>query len=326
VTEPALRSRWRSKAGQRLTTAVVERLLSGGPLDDLPLDEHEGRLDLRGFAIPAPTRQKRAQVGRYFVEDLEELIEISHDLERIDFSGAVLDHIRFFEARIEDCVLDRARCRDWRLWATDVVATSLRGTDLRSSALGGWHEERGNVYVGCDFSEADLRDAECGSAEFIDCVFDRTRLDKLDFGSSSFVRCRFAGELREVIFHDHGFETGKPTPNEMREVDFTDAELREVEFRGLDLSQVKLPRSPNHIIVDHYPCVLRRGLAELASAATPVALGLLGYIEAEAEWTPETRRFGVFNRRDWAEGESEEAADFVESLLRRLEAECAEGA
>jgi uncharacterized protein YjbI with pentapeptide repeats len=324
VTESALKSRWRSEAGARLTTAVLERLRSVRPLEDLPLDRHEGRLDLRGLTIPTPERSRRAQVGRYFVEELDDLLEIAQPLEQLDFSGAVLDHLRFFEARIDDCLFEGTRCRDWRLWATDVTETSFRGADLRKSALGGWHEQRGNVYVGCDFSAADLRDAECRAAEFVDCVFDHTRLDEVDFGSSAFVRCRFAGELREVIFYDHGFQTGKPTPNEMRDVDFTDAELHWVEFRGLDLSQVRLPESPNHLIVDHYPCVLRRAVDELASAATPGALRLLGYIEGEAEWTPETRRFGILNRRDLDELAGEEAPEFAESLLRRLEAECAE--
>ena len=66
-------------------------------------------------------------------------------------------------------------------------------------------------------------------------MFEGTRLDGVDFQSSSFIRCRFAGELREVIFWDRGFETGKPDANPMDEVDFRDATLPWVEFRHLNL-------------------------------------------------------------------------------------------
>jgi uncharacterized protein YjbI with pentapeptide repeats len=323
VSVPGLRRRWESEEGRRLTAAVIDRLRSGRALDDLPLERHDGRLDLRGFVLPQPTRSNRRQVGRYFVQDLDELLELSErTLERIDFAGAVLDHLRFFECRIDDCVFDRARLRDLRLWATDVSDTSFRGADLRSSALGPWYEGRGNVYTGCDFSRANLHDAGCSAAEFVDCVFEEMRLRGMDFQSSGFVRCRFTGELREVLFYDHGFETGKPTPNEMRDVDFSDAELRWVEFRGLDLSEVKLPQGPNHLIVDHYPCVLRRGLEELASDRSPLARQLRVTLEAEAEWTPPTRRFGVLNRCDWEETGGEELAEFAESRLRRWEAQC----
>jgi len=42
------------------------------------------------------------------------------------------------------------------------------------------------------------------------------------------------------MFYDHGFKTGKPDPNPMDDVDFSEAELRMVEFRGLNLDRVPL--------------------------------------------------------------------------------------
>ena len=74
----------------------------------------------------------------------------------------------------------------------------------------------------------------------------------MDFQSSSFIRCRFAGVLGEVIFWDRGFETGKPDPNPMEDVDFRDATLLWVEFRRLNLDRVWLPDGPDHLLLKPY--------------------------------------------------------------------------
>jgi hypothetical protein len=188
--------------------------------------------------------------------------------------------------------------------------------------LGAWYEGRGDVYRRVNFSRANMRSIVCPAATFVDCDFGEAQLAKVDFQSSSFIRCRFAGLLREVMFYDHGFKTGKPDPNPMEDVDFSDAELRMVEFRGLNLDRVKLPTSSDHLIVHHYRCVLERALRELRGDAR--WSGLRVDMEHRLMWAGPRQEAGEFNRRDLVEMGDKAEAEFAVKLLRRLEGECAD--
>lgn len=44
--------RWTSPEGIALRDEVLVRLLTNQSLDGLPLETHEGRIDLRGFSLP----------------------------------------------------------------------------------------------------------------------------------------------------------------------------------------------------------------------------------------------------------------------------------
>src|SRR5205807_9649259 len=136
--------------------------------------------------------------------------------------------------KITHCRFDQADCTRCRLRATDVIDCTFKGAILQRAALGPWHDGRGNLYQSVSFAHADLRDFVSTTGTFVDCDFSYARIAKNDFESSSFIRCKFAGELREVIFWDHGFKTGKPNPNPMEDVDFSEAKLHWVEFRRLN--------------------------------------------------------------------------------------------
>jgi hypothetical protein len=92
------------------------------------------------------------------------------------------------------------------------------------------------------------------------------------------------------MFHDHGFKTGKPDPNPMEEVDFSEAELRSVEFRRLDHDRVKFPQSTDPLIVHHYECVLERAVRELQ----PDGLwkGLRALMEHRLKWVGPRQEVG----------------------------------
>ena len=123
------------------------------------------------------------------------------------------------------------------------------------------------------------------------------------------------------MFYDHGFKTGKPDPNPMEDVDFSEAELRWVEFRRLDLDRVELPKSTDHLVVHDYRCVLEGAIRELQTDAR--RKGLRGVMENRLKWAGPHQEQGEFNRRDFVEMGDEAEAEFAVSLLRRLEAECA---
>lgn len=195
-----------------MSHTVFARLIAGKSLDNLGLGEHEGRVDLRGIAAPPPEQVQRPRKLGFLVRELRGLLELRRArLVDLDLSYARLESLRFFHSRIENCRFDHAKCQDWRLWAVETSDTSLDHADLRSAVLGAWHEGKGNTYQRVTFVRANLGKIVCPAAVFIDCDFSDARMVKADFQSTSFIRCKFAGLLREVMFYNRGFQTGKPT-------------------------------------------------------------------------------------------------------------------
>ena len=316
-------ARWRSDAGKALAEEVVARLLAGRPLDGLELGEHDGRVDLRGLPFPQPQRLRRFEQDGWFIEELSDRVCFKGArLARLDLSGAVLDTVRFWDTTIEDCRFDGARCQHLGLVRTQIVECSFDGADFRQAALGAW-ADGGNVYQRVSFVGADLRIGSCPAATFIDCDFSDARLEKVDFQSSSFVRCRFAGELREVMFYDHGFKTGKPDPNPMEDVDFSNAVLIDVEFRHLNLDKVTFPKDAGHLVVHHYRCVLQSALAELAGDESREARRLTVSLEHRMQWAGPDQEVGVFSLPDYERRGGTDLANRAATLLRRCETACA---
>lgn len=317
-------ARWRSDAGKALAEEVVARLLAGRSLDGLELGEHDGRVDLRGLPFPQPQRLRRFEQDEWFIEELSDRICFKGvRLERLDLSGALLDTVRFLDTTLEDCRFDGARCQHLGLVRTQVIECSFDSADFRQAALGAW-AGGGNVYQRVSLIGADLRMGSCPAATFIGCDFADARLEKIDFQSSSFVRCRFAGVLREVTFYDHGFKTGKPDPNPMEDVDFSDAVLIDVEFRRLNLDRVTFPKSHEHLVVHHYRCALERALTELAGDESSEARRLLVSFEHRMQWAGPDQRVGVFNLLDYERRGGPELVSRAANLLRRCEAVCAD--
>ena len=173
----------------------------------------------------------------------------------IDFTDSQLPGLRFSDCQIRNCIFDRCRLDDMRVWSTDFASVSFRFTDLRGTVLGGTtdNDNRRNTFHDCDFTAADMRGSIYGAAEFLRCKFNRAKLDKVDFQSSAFVDCSFEGELRDVVFCRKGFDCERFPPNEMKRVDLRRAKLRGTTFMGLDLDEVLFPEDEDHIVVDDFP-------------------------------------------------------------------------
>ena len=315
-------ARWRSEDGQKLAEEVVAHLLAGRPLGHLDLGDHDGRVDLRGLQFPQPKRLRRFEEEGWFIEELSDRVAFNDArLEGLDLSGAVLDAVRLCDTRVDDCRFDGARWQHLGMVRTSLLRSSFAGADLRQAALGTW-VDGGNVFEQVSFVGADLRIGSCPAATFVDSDFSDARLEKVDFQSSSFVRCRFAGELREVTFYDHGFKTGKPDPNPMEDVDFGDAVLRDVEFRRLNLDRVTFPRDADHLVVRRYRCVLERADAALASMDLAAARRLRAGIQHRLKWAGPEQEVGVFSLADYGRRGGPELAELAAEVLRRSESEC----
>lgn len=325
-------NRWQTATGAELAARVLDRLVGGDSLDGLPLDRQDGRVDLRGLIVPTPESlgagSLREEGGDEEPPGLEMrwlggLIEFRGvTLADLDLSGAQLDHLRFFDSSLRNCLFDKAKCRDWRGWNLAVDECSFRGSVLRGSALGTWHEGKGNHYSAVNFSQSDLREIVCQGASFIDCDFTKIRLENIHFGACDFIRCKFEGLIDSVRFSaDPMVGVEKTEPGRMQDVDFSAATLRWTEFNELPLDRVTLPPdNDEHVVVHHYPCVVRHVINRLDDDVRPETRRLRARMRAESRQLDESRDIGLWHRDEL--GETPEQQYFARELLHETEQEC----
>ena len=326
-------NRWRDASGASLAAQVVGRLLDGEPLDGLHLGRRDGRIDLRGFVIPTPETMgvgdvaeerngdELAGLGIQWLSGVVEFRNVT--LSNLDFSNAQLDHLRFFDVTLENCVFDHAKCRDWRGWNLSVKQCTFRDAILRGSALGTCHNQKNNHYRLVDFSNADLRDIICQAASFIDCEFSNTQLDNVEFGACKFIDCKFSGQLANVRF------SAEPMPGidttergSLENVDFSHSTLRWIEFRGLSFNEVTLPpEGDEHVIVNYYPCVVRRAITRLDSELDRDTQALYARMLTDADLLDGSRDIGLWHREEL--GKTPEQQEIAHQLLHELERQCA---
>lgn len=311
------RKAWRTKEGTELARQVFGRLVTGQSLDDLLLDDHGGRRDLRGFTMPArAARAAMAEDGSIPAEQVKRPEVSGTAFRDLDLSEATFDGLRFFDTRLDNCVFDGANFRDLKLWRTKVQDCSFRGARLVDAVLGALEDGETNAYTRVDFSNADLGRTACEYADFTDVDFSDAKLADIDFGSSTFTRCKFSGRLDRLIFWELPPNSERQTRNAMEDVDFSQAELHWVEFRGLRLDRVRLPANDQHIVVGNYRCVLERAVSRLTGNSPYAAT--FGH---ELHWAHPEREVGIWHRNQL--GETEEEREAISTLLRQLAHDCA---
>lgn len=314
------RRTWRTKGGAELARQVFARLVTGRGLEDLSLDEHDGRLDLRGFTMPSrAARAAMAEDGVIPADQVKRPEATSTTLHGLDLTGATFDVLRFFDVRLNDCVFDDADFRDLKLWRTKVQDCSFRRAKLVGAVLGSLEDGETNTYTRVDFSGADFTRTACEYADFTDVDFSDAKLVDIDFGATTFTRCKFSGRLDRLVFWSLPPNSERQTHNTMEDVDFSEAELRWVEFRGLRLDWVRLPSDDQHIVVGHYRCVLERMIDRL-TGSSPQA----GTFSHDLYWAHPEREIGVWHREEL--GKTEEEREATSALLRQFAEDCARDA
>lgn len=233
-----LRSSWGSDDGQRRLAQVLERLRSGGRLEDLPLPPVDGRVDLRGIPLGD---------GK--------LIASAATLRKVDLSGSDLSHARLTRMTFEDCVFDYADLRGLGQWSSTYVSCSFAEADCSDASFGA----DGADFRDCSFTRTKFLRASFIRPRFEQCTFADCKLKGVDFNMSGFVACRFSGLLADVRFNGYFDDArrqrlfGEAPPNPMRQVDFSDARFEYVSFDNhCDLSTVIPPRAPGHVLVPDF--------------------------------------------------------------------------
>jgi uncharacterized protein YjbI with pentapeptide repeats len=301
-----------------MSTEIWNQLVHGKPLGDAGVPRVDGRFDLRNLRVPDPHAVETVRTALADVTVLGGITSIEGAAwHSIDFSSSQLPGLRFLDCQIRNCVFDRCRMEDLRVWRTEFAEVSFRSADLRGTVLGGTsdNDSRRNSFHDVDFTAADMRGTIYGAAEFVRCKFNHARLNKVDFQSSTFTDCSFEGELREVMFYQRGYKGELFPPNEMKRVDLRRAKLRWSEFRGLDLDEVFLPTDQDHIVVENYPEVLDRLLAFFCARPDVGSSALAAIFENHKMWLGAKQRVGVLNKRDLVETAGEEGLQAVMKVI-----------
>jgi len=282
---------------ETLNRKVLNRLLKGKPLDGLPLPVRDGRLDLRGFRFEAPEIRNFSWKG-------------------LDFSGVDLSALRMSHGEIDHCLFEKCDASEARMWATTVSNSSFRGASLKGAVLGGVDlDGRWNTFRHVDFTKADLRRTVYKAASFESCLFRNSKIEDVNFQTTRFSDCPFEGRIVRVLFYRRGFRGEEFPPNEMANVDFSNATLRWVEFRELDLDRVTLPNNSEHILIQSYPAVLDRMIAALGTEGGLSSRRLAAVFEHDRKWAGPNQVQGVLNVQDLIEVGGEEGLERVRELL-----------
>jgi uncharacterized protein YjbI with pentapeptide repeats len=301
-----------------MSTEIWDALIHGRLLGDAGIPKIAGRLDLRNLHVAEPYAVKTTRTPLADLTVLGGVTSIEEaSWKSIDFSSSQLPSLRLLDCQVRDCLFDRCRLSDLRVWRTVFANVSFRSADLRGAMLGGTREndDRRVSYHDVDFTGADMRGTMYGAAEFVRCKFNHAKLNKVDFQSSAFTDCSFEGELREVMFYRTGFRKERFPPNEMTRVDFRRAKLRWTEFRELDLDGVLFPEDEDHIVVDNYPETVERLLAHFRGRPDLGSQNFVTSFEHKKQWLGPCQGVGVLNRNDLIETGGEEGLKTVLQII-----------
>ena len=229
ATRAALHERWRAPEGQDLVAEIISRLVRGKKLDGLPVGRIDGRWDLRGLWLAAPSRIPPAARGRH-----DSLLIRRTRLTSVDLSWASLP-FQFERARVTDCVFDGV---DWNLQIEGSRFQSCTFTrakfqwaafDYPNSQLQDRSrpvQQPRSRYVRCDFTRTHLdRYSGFGRAVIEDCVFRDTTFPAVigPLIGADLIRTRFEGHFRALDFGWSG--PVRENPPILQDVDVSQAQI-----------------------------------------------------------------------------------------------------
>ena len=154
------------------------------------------------------------------------------------------------------------------------------------------------------------------SADMIECTFADTKLSNVDFQGTVFKNCTFSGELREVQFYNHAFRVEALPENRMEGVDFRRARFFHVEFRRLDMSDVRWPDDPDHVLISDYAATLDRILGFLEGREDLPARQLKAMLGLKRKWSGPRQEIGVISKREFEFAGAELVAELLALLPR----------
>lgn len=310
----ALRDRWLTPEGTALAVAICQRLGTGEPLSPLGLGRVDHRVDLRGLIISTAVATPHGVSGSLLVETLHGAAWFRDvNLVGLDLSGARLEHLRFTNVTIDDCVFDQASCRDWRLWDSQVRRSSFVGADLRDGALGTHHDGKSVSWSDVDFSRTNLGGSFFQGSSVAQCTFANTRLDGVELVDCQLSDLVFSGRLKRFTIDVRGRRIPGATPT-VSNLDFAACTFADVTMRGCTFDTVTLPTDPDLVVVHRFAALAPRQLEALAGREDVAARRFRAIVENELRGGANPEWDMIFNARDFAGGSD----DPVQALFRAL--------
>lgn len=289
--------RWWTPTGRALAYEAFRFLRGERPIPQ-EIDFHEDRADLRGIGVPpvpAAPPLPRLALNAVHWRDL-------------DLSHAWLRGLRGTGIIVENCVLDRATCRHWRLEGSRIVETSSDGADFQGATLSAGYD--GTAWTGVGFDEADLRGLTIVNGRFLGCSFAGTHLDRTRWVSTVLDSCTFAGPLRHVTFDG----TGDCEPRtRLDAVDFTDAVFIGARFANVRIRSSQMP--PGVTAVPDYPAALADAMRRLEGDQSSEAGMLRALLAREQGVSTDPESVGVIDRVALVASGGEALANLAEEHL-----------
>lgn len=248
-----LRRRWFEPGAPALGRAVGRWLTGQGERPD-GLAEVAGRTDLRGLplaVLPTTVGTGEGDGARVVWESL-------------DLRGADVAELRFFGARLADCLFDRANCTGWRVWGTTVEDCSFVRADLRSRGLGGGGPWQGRTteWRRVDFSRARLAESAFTGCALHQCTFQDPG-PRLVIEDCAVTEIVVRGEVRSLIVTGVREEAHPTSASRPFTGDLSAAVLRDSHVIGYALHDVAVPRQDDVRLIQDLPTVLPGLLAAL---------------------------------------------------------------
>ena len=227
------------------------------------LGTHGGRVDLRGLSAAKRGGRHVAGVARVHPSFVSRrAVELRNvQLERIDFSRAVLPDARFLSADLRDCVFDFAVLEGADVDRSTIRDCSFLRTNLRDACLAVNFAETA-VWEGVAFVQTDLRAAFSHGGSMSNVRFEDAKLDRYVFANTALANVAFEGRLLGVEF-DSRYGEKRQRPTVLRALDFSRAQLHDVVFFGCRLDDPVLPKGQHALRIERYPSVFGQVLRDL---------------------------------------------------------------
>ena len=313
MTAREFSARWLTAEGKSLAMDVAAGLVGGRPIDSSRVGTHNGRLDLRGFSLPAPDKFFLAKVGDLKMLTLEGVFSLQGRSWRgLDLSYSTLPALRFTDTTIDDCVFDDSVCLDWRFWNSRVTKSSFARTDLRGISMG-VRNGPSNSWTDISFVDTNFGELWVWCGQFDRCTFERPLMRGARFRGCIVTNSKFVGPITDVLF-DFRVEINKHS--RISNVDFSQATFREVEFAGFNPVGIEFPQDQDLIVVPHFRRVLQRQLQLLPRDDSTTVRQVRAVLENELSGVGARDSSGLFNRQDWVNWGGEELAQFAETSLQ----------
>lgn len=257
TTAADLKRRWYEPENAGLRMAVLGWLREGGRRP-AGLREIDGRVDLRGIPLTA------SPVTFGDKDDPGSGVR----WEGLDLRLAQVDGLRFFAARIENCLFESASVMDLRPWGSEVVECSFRRAKVYGAlGTGEWLGLR-NVWRRVAFEGAKLSECAFTGCALHECSFEKNGR-RLVLEDCEVVDCAFRGDFESLIITGRGHRS--PVDDGAFSADFSQATFTDSHIVGYSLDRTRLPDQHDLIVIRGSQPVLVGAVQWLAEHATSEA-------------------------------------------------------